>query len=67
MMLYIIGRLVYNCVNCMNTTIYSIHVNRYYHLFKQGELDDLFRQIEGVEIETTGYDRDNHYVIACKK
>ncbi|KAL7326107.1 tRNA methyltransferase, has a role in tRNA modification [Mucor circinelloides] len=41
--------------------------NRYYHLFKQGELDDLFRQVEGVEIETTGYDRDNHYVIACKK
>lgn len=40
---------------------------RYYHLFKQGELDDLFRQVEGVEIETTGYDRDNHYVIACKK
>ncbi|GAA5813296.1 hypothetical protein MFLAVUS_006771 [Mucor flavus] len=41
--------------------------NRYYHLFKKGELDDLFEQIEGVVIETSGYDRDNHYVIAQKK
>ncbi|KAG2201821.1 hypothetical protein INT47_004378 [Mucor saturninus] len=41
--------------------------NRYYHLFKKGELDDLFQQIEGVVIETSGYDRDNHYVIAHKK
>lgn len=40
--------------------------SRYYHLFKQGELDALFEQIEGVEIETSGYDRDNHYVIARK-
>ncbi|KAL0092663.1 S-adenosyl-L-methionine-dependent methyltransferase [Phycomyces blakesleeanus] len=46
----------------VTTTVY----NRYYHLFKQGELDDLFRQIDGVVIETTGYDRDNHYVIAQK-
>ncbi|KAI9351870.1 S-adenosyl-L-methionine-dependent methyltransferase [Pilaira anomala] len=41
--------------------------NRYYHLFKKGELDDLFEQIEGVVIERSGYDRDNHYVIAQKK
>lgn len=41
--------------------------NRYYHLFKKGELDDLFEQIEGVVIEKSGYDRDNHYVIAQKK
>lgn len=41
--------------------------NRYYHLFKKGEIDDLFEQIEGVVIETSGYDRDNHYVIAQKK
>ncbi|GAA5795878.1 S-adenosyl-L-methionine-dependent methyltransferase [Helicostylum pulchrum] len=41
--------------------------NRYYHLFKKGELDDLFEQVEGVVIETSGYDRDNHYVIAQKK
>jgi tRNA (uracil-5-)-methyltransferase TRM9 len=41
--------------------------NRYYHLFKKGELDALFEQIEGVEVDTSGYDRDNHYVIAHKK
>jgi tRNA (uracil-5-)-methyltransferase TRM9 len=39
---------------------------RYYHLFKKGELDDLFAQINGVEIDVSGYDRDNHYVIATK-
>ncbi|KAG1057019.1 hypothetical protein G6F43_001120 [Rhizopus delemar] len=41
--------------------------NRYYHLFKKGELDALFEQIEDLIIENSGYDRDNHYVIACKK
>ncbi|KAI8975028.1 S-adenosyl-L-methionine-dependent methyltransferase [Mycotypha africana] len=41
--------------------------HRYYHLFKKGELDDLFKQVDGVEIETTGYDRDNHYVIGYKR
>lgn len=41
--------------------------NRYYHLFKEGELNELFGQVEDVVIEETGYDRDNHYVIACKK
>lgn len=46
-----------------NTPVY----NRYYHLFKKGELDALFEQIEGVVIEKAGYDRDNHYVIAEKK
>ncbi|CAO3641606.1 unnamed protein product [Mucor hiemalis] len=46
-----------------NTPVY----NRYYHLFKKGELDALFEQIDGVVIETAGYDRDNHYVIAEKK
>ncbi|KAI9033624.1 S-adenosyl-L-methionine-dependent methyltransferase [Phycomyces nitens] len=46
----------------VTTTVY----NRYYHLFKQGELDSLFQQIDGVVIETSGYDRDNHYVIARK-
>jgi tRNA (uracil-5-)-methyltransferase TRM9 len=30
-------------------------------------LDALFEQIEGVVIETSGYDRDNHYVIASKE
>ncbi|KAF7724501.1 tRNA methyltransferase, has a role in tRNA modification [Apophysomyces ossiformis] len=40
--------------------------NRYYHLFQQGELDGLFHQIPGITIEASGYDRDNHYVIAKK-
>ena len=40
--------------------------NRYYHLFKKGELDELFDQ-QKVVIESSGYDRDNHYVIAMKK
>ncbi|CAO3662556.1 unnamed protein product [Rhizopus stolonifer] len=40
--------------------------NRYYHLFKKGELDALFEQVEGLAIESSGYDRDNHYVIARK-
>ncbi|ORZ23325.1 S-adenosyl-L-methionine-dependent methyltransferase [Absidia repens] len=40
--------------------------NRYYHLFKKGELDDLFGQINDVTIDVSGYDRDNHYVIATK-
>ncbi|KAI8380017.1 S-adenosyl-L-methionine-dependent methyltransferase [Choanephora cucurbitarum] len=47
----------------VNETVY----NRYYHLFKQGELDDLFKQVEGVTIETSGYDRDNHFVIGIKQ
>ncbi|CAO3591045.1 unnamed protein product [Absidia cylindrospora] len=40
--------------------------NRYYHLFRKGELDDLFGQIDDVAIDVSGYDRDNHYVIATK-
>ena len=64
-MLYIIGNRLWSVVGGQQCTYALLH--RYYHLFKQGELDDLFRQVEGVEIETTGYDRDNHYVIACKK
>ncbi|KAI9322323.1 S-adenosyl-L-methionine-dependent methyltransferase [Dichotomocladium elegans] len=41
--------------------------NRYYHLFREGELDDLFRSVPGLTIDTAGYDRDNHYVIATKE
>ncbi|ORX53044.1 S-adenosyl-L-methionine-dependent methyltransferase [Hesseltinella vesiculosa] len=40
--------------------------NRFYHLFRQGELDTLFTETSGVTIQTSGYDRDNHYVIATK-
>jgi tRNA (uracil-5-)-methyltransferase TRM9 len=39
---------------------------RYYHLFVEGELEGLFRQIEGVEIVESAYDRDNYYVTARK-
>ncbi len=38
---------------------------RYYHLFKKGELDDLVLAA-GASIEASGYDRDNHYVIFNK-
>lgn len=44
---------------------FILHVS-YYHLFQQGELDGLFHQIPGISIEASGYDRDNHYVIAKK-
>ncbi|CAO3645626.1 unnamed protein product [Cunninghamella echinulata] len=40
--------------------------NRYYHLFRKGELDGLFEKIDGVSVDTAGYDRDNHYVIVTK-
>ncbi|KAI9248636.1 S-adenosyl-L-methionine-dependent methyltransferase [Sporodiniella umbellata] len=40
--------------------------NRYYHLFKKGELDALFEEVSELSIESSGYDRDNHYVIAHK-
>ena len=43
----------------------SVH-QRYYHLFKRGELDDLVLQAGG-NIEVSGYDRDNYYVIFSKQ
>jgi tRNA (uracil-5-)-methyltransferase TRM9 len=36
-------------------------------LFKKGELDGLFEQVENVVVESSGYDRDNHYVIGIKQ
>lgn len=41
--------------------------NRYYHLFAKGELDDLIVESGLADIKSSGYDRDNHYVIAIKK
>ncbi|ORX67523.1 S-adenosyl-L-methionine-dependent methyltransferase [Linderina pennispora] len=38
--------------------------HRYYHLFKEGELDQLFVQAGSCELVESGYDRDNWYVIA---
>jgi len=35
---------------------------RYYHLFKQGELDDLVNQIPGVQILESVYDHDNWFM-----
>ena len=40
--------------------------DRYYHLFKKGELDQLCTECGGCEILKSGYDRDNHYVILRK-
>ncbi|KAJ2886945.1 tRNA methyltransferase, has a role in tRNA modification [Coemansia aciculifera] len=39
---------------------------RYYHLFREGELPSLFQQVGGNVIEEIGYDRDNWFVIARK-
>jgi hypothetical protein len=40
---------------------------RYYHLFAQGELDELVVKSGMADISRSGYDRDNHYIIAIKK
>ncbi|KAH8550620.1 S-adenosyl-L-methionine-dependent methyltransferase [Umbelopsis sp. PMI_123] len=40
---------------------------RYYHLFAQGELDELVVESGMADISRSGYDRDNHYIIAIKK
>ena len=40
--------------------------DRYYHLFKKGELDQLCIDTKLCEIVKSGYDRDNHYVIVKK-
>jgi tRNA (uracil-5-)-methyltransferase TRM9 len=37
---------------------------RYYHLFKKGELDELIAQIDGFEVIKSIWDADNWYVIA---
>ncbi|KAJ1821676.1 tRNA methyltransferase, has a role in tRNA modification [Coemansia sp. RSA 2598] len=40
---------------------------RYYHLFREGELPALFQSVGGCAIEQVGYDRDNWYVVAVKE
>lgn len=40
--------------------------NRYYHLFRQGELEEDIDQAGGV-VETSGYERDNWWAIAVRK
>ena len=36
---------------------------RYCHLYRQGELEDLARQIDGAQIVESGYETGNHFVI----
>lgn len=48
-------------------TFFLIIACRYYHLFAQGELDKLIVDTGMADISRSGYDRDNHYVIAIKK
>lgn len=41
---------------------------RYYHVFKEGELGELFRlHLKGVEVEKEYYDHENWCVLAVKK
>lgn len=43
-----------------------VKYERYYHLFKKGELDKLIEESKLAKIVESGYDRDNWYVIAEK-
>ncbi|CAG8443233.1 2890_t:CDS:2 [Ambispora leptoticha] len=45
----------------------DIVYNRYYHLFRKNELDDLIIGTGLADIVKSGYDKDNWYVIAKKK
>lgn len=40
---------------------------RFYHLFRQGELEELLLKVGLFEIHYNGYDRDNWYVCAKRK
>ena len=40
---------------------------RFYHLFKEGELDGLVASVDGLIKDASGYDKDNWYVIGHKK
>lgn len=41
--------------------------NRYYHVFKEGELEQLVKEVDGLKILQSYYDRDNWCVICEKK
>jgi tRNA (uracil-5-)-methyltransferase TRM9 len=41
--------------------------NRYYHLFREGELEALVRKVPSASIGHVGYERDNWYVIGTKQ
>lgn len=40
--------------------------NRYYHLYRQGELEEDIRRAGGV-VEKSGYERDNWWAIASRR
>jgi tRNA (uracil-5-)-methyltransferase TRM9 len=43
-------------------------LDRYYHLFRYGELEELIRNADaGVDIEEFGFDYDNHYAVFVKR
>ncbi|KAI8619591.1 S-adenosyl-L-methionine-dependent methyltransferase [Chytriomyces sp. MP71] len=44
----------------------NIVYQRYYHVFVKGELDEVVQAAGGLEIVSSGYDRDNWYIIANK-
>lgn len=50
-----------NTTNTNANTTTADSFQRYYHLFKKGELDELVEQAGGVIIES-GFDRDNWYI-----
>ncbi|KAJ3385834.1 Alkylated DNA repair protein alkB 8, partial [Chytriomyces hyalinus] len=45
----------------------NIVYQRYYHVFVKGELDQVVEAAGGLDVNKSGYDRDNWYVIATKK
>ncbi|KAJ3095013.1 tRNA methyltransferase, has a role in tRNA modification [Physocladia obscura] len=44
----------------------NVVYQRYYHVFVRGELDSVVEAAGGLQIETSGYDRDNWYIVANK-
>ena len=44
----------------------EITYNRYYHLYRQGELEENISQAGGV-VESSGYEKDNWWAIAFRK
>ena len=44
----------------------DVLLSRYYHLFKEGELIQIFKSIPGIEALDSGFDQENWWVIARK-
>jgi hypothetical protein len=47
----------------LNTDKKTVVYKRYYHVFKKGELEDLFNQINGITILESFYDHANWVTI----